>query len=161
MKKKKPALTPTEFAQVVDAHNEASQHRTPQIARHALLAQPIQVAGLTVHPPSLLTQILLEEIDHPILRAAAARTEEDAQAVAITSRDILTLIFIFTQPDEAWRTIGMSKENFAASARDFGMSIPAHIVAELVPAIQGMLRTANRAIPAEAGKGSEGAHPLG
>lgn len=164
MKKKtpQPPASTQKFLASVDAHAESTAGRTPEIARHALLAQPVQVAGLTVHPPSLATQILLEEIDHPILKAAAAKSEEEAAAAAAKfgARDVLTLIYIFTNPADAWRTMGYSKENFHAAARDFAMGTPPQVVAEIVPVIQRMLTTANRAVPGATHTGSGAADPL-
>ena len=157
MKKK---LTPTKFAKVVDDHNAETQGRTPERARSAFLAQPREVAGLTIHPSNLGTQILLEEINHPILEVAKAQTADEAAAVQIGARDILNLIYIFAQPEEAWRTIGMSRENFNAAARDFGFSVAPTVVAEVIPVIRDMLFQSGRTLPGSPNAESEATDPL-
>ncbi len=106
---------------------------------HPYLATGVEVAGYTILPPTLATQILLEEIDHPILRAATAGSEDDAAKVSMGGRDILNLIFIFAKTEEAMRTMGMSRDNFAAAARTFAMNLPPSAVPEMVAAIKGML----------------------
>lgn len=145
--KKARQLPAKKFFETVEAYEQTTGGRTPARARAALLAGPVEVAGYTVHPASLNSQILLEEIDHPILRAAQAGSPEAAAAVPITSRDILNLLFIFTKPEEAWRTMGMSKENFLASARDFGFTVSPAAIQPLVNAIRDTLFTASRTIP--------------
>lgn len=158
MKKK---LTPQQFESVVDQHNESTQGRTPERARAALLAQPREVEGLRIHPVTLGIQILLEEINHPVLQAAKAASAEEAAAVQIGARDVLHLIFIFAQPEEAWRAIGMSRENFNASARDFGFSVSPSIVAAATPVIRDMLFQSGRTLPGAATTTEgEGADPL-
>lgn len=145
--KKSAALPAKQFLDTVEAHETATAGKTPQRAREALLAQPIEVAGYTVHPASLNSQILLEEIDHPILRAAQAPDAETAAATPFTGRDVLNLIYIFTHPEEAWRTMGMSKENFLAAAARFGFQVAPAAVGELVPAIRDMIFKSGRTTP--------------
>lgn len=155
---KKKQLTPAKFAQVVDDHAAATEGRTPTRAREALLAGPREVAGLTIHPVTLGTQILLEEINHPVLKVASAESPEAAALIQIGARDVLHLIYIFAHPEEAWRTIGLSRENFFAAAREFGFSVAPGVVAEVIPVIRDMLFQSSRTLPAA--KESGGADPL-
>ena len=160
MPKKNRQLPASKFFQVVESHEEATGGRTPARAREALLAGPIEVAGLTVHPASINSQILLEDIDHPILKMAAASSAEEAAKVTMGARDVLNLIFIFTNPEEAWRTMGMSKDNFLASARDFGFTVAPSAIQPLVAAIRDTLFNAGRSIPGGNTESEESGDPL-
>lgn len=159
-KKQKPAkqLPPKKFLDVVDAHNAKTEGRTPDRVRAGLMAQPITVGGLTIHPVSIGVTILLEDIDHPILQLSQAKTQEERLAIAETigGRDLLRLIYIFAQPEDAWRTMAMSKENFEVAARDFGFSVPQQTVAEVMPVIRDMIVSAPQTIPTQIGQDSEG-----
>ena len=157
MKKK---LTPAQFAKTVDAHNAKTQGLTPERARSAFHAGSREVAGLTISPVTLATQILLEEIGHPVLQIFKAASPEAAEAIQIGARDVLNLIFVFAHPEEAWRTIAMSRENFNVSARDFGFSVSPEVVAQVIPVIRDMLFKSGRTLPAPAGQESEGSDPL-
>lgn len=156
---KKKQLTPTQFSKVVDKHNAATSGLTPARSRAAFLAQPREVAGLTIHPVHLGAQILLEEINHPILKVAKASSPEEAAAISIGARDVLHLIFIFAQPEQAWSALGDSREAFDAAARDFSFSVPPAVVAEAVPVIRDMLFQSGRTIPGTSQE-SEGADPF-
>jgi len=157
---KKKQLTPSQFSQVVDDHAAATQGRTPVRARQALLAGARDVAGLTIHPVTLATQILLEDINHPVLQVAKADSQEAASAIQIGARDVLHLIYIFAHPEEAWRTIGLSRENFLAAARDFGFSVAPAVVAEVIPVIRDMLFKSGRTLPGSPSEESGGDGPL-
>lgn len=157
---KKKQLSEAKFGAAVDAHNAENQGRTPERARAAFLAGPRDVAGLTIHPCTLATQILLEEINHPILQVSKAQSEAEAAAVVVGARDILNLIFVFAKPEEAWRTLGYSRENFNAAARDFGLSVAPQVVGEVIPVIRDMLFQSGRTIPAGNHSESEATDPL-
>jgi hypothetical protein len=98
----------------------------------------VNVGGFNVRSHSMVTQILLEAIDHPILKAVKEGGEA-LDALVLDSTSALTLIFIFVEPDEAWRTNGYSRANFLASARDFAFRLPPSAVDGLVTAIKGEL----------------------
>lgn len=160
MKKAKPTsqreLPAREFLNVVSEHESATAGRSPQRTRNAFLAQPTEIAGVPIYPLNLAMHILLEDLGHPILKAAQASTAEEAAKVAISARDVLQLIFIFSDPEEAYRSFGMSRENFEASARDFGFTVSPGVAGQLLPAIIESIRTANQSIPGIADTSAEG-----
>lgn len=155
-----PALPAQEFIDTVEAHNAATAGKTPQRAREALLAGPREIGeGLTIHPANLCTQIILEDIAHPIMKVIAASSPEEALKVELTGRDVLNLIFIFAQPEEAWRALSMSKDNFYSSARQLGMKISPQIVPVALETIRDMLIASARSVPGNT-TGSEANDPL-
>jgi hypothetical protein len=163
MKKAKPKQLPGQaFVNAVDQHEQATIGRSPQRTRNAFLAQPVIVDGVSIYPVNLSIQILLEDLDHPILKSARAATPEEAAKIQFSARDLLRLIFIFSDPEEAYRSFGMSRENFEASARDFGFSLPPGVTTKVLPAIMDSIRKTNQSIPGVADTSTEGqaADPL-
>lgn len=125
---KKPTTLPTEKLP------EIVNRPTTGIENTALTAQPIEVEGFLVHPVSLAIQIMLEEINHPVI----AFTSESAKP--LNPHDIIKLLFIFVQPKEAYENLGYSREKFEVSAQNFALSVPSNLLPKFLEAIKTQMK---------------------
>jgi hypothetical protein len=153
------------IGEAIDRANEAARHRGPSRARKAMLAQPLTVGPITIDTLNLLTHLCLEEIGHPML------VPDSPDAPKVRPRDVLNMLYIFANPDDAYEIIGGvadQPEALAAISRAsaaWARSIPAHLIPELQAAVRraysaGQPPGADLSAPQPAPSESEGADPL-
>ena len=102
--------------------------KNPAKARNALLVGPIKVANLTLHPMTLGTVLLLEEIDSPLVL--------DGKKLG-KAFDIINLVYILSRPaKESLALISKSKDAFRAEVLKMAESILPSDLEELGAAVQ-------------------------
>lgn len=132
------------------AQHQQEAGANPSRARQALLAGPIEVEGITLHPPTLGQILLLEEIGHPMFRAVSDGAE---QTPSMTVRDMARLIYIYACPLEADAALRRGREAFEAECfRWASTSLPLSRFPAIIAAIQQLQAASTSTIPADGEK---------